>query len=318
MLLKSFTLYDSMEQKGETVLITGGLGQVGYYVYLRLRDKYQIVIIDNKSNPKVDTPEDVLFFEEDIQNLTKIENLPKLDYIIHCAAQISSEKSVLNPIQDANINILGTLNLLELARGCKLKKFIHISSAATYGDPQFTPITEDHPKNPRSPYGVSKLTAEKYVQQYSSLYDLDTTVILPFNIYSPLQNEDDPYAGVIYKFIKRIKEGKSPLIEGDGLQTRDFMHAEDVAIAIELALNSQKSKGKVFNIGTGEVVTIKRLAEILISIGNQDLQIEHVDPRIGDIKESCASIELAKEILDFHPTIKLEEGLKDLYEKIII
>ena len=318
MLLKSFTLFDSMEQKGETVLITGGLGQIGYYIYLKLRDKYQILILDNKSNSKVEPPEDVLFFEVDIQNLEQLKNLPRVDHIIHCAAQVSPEKSVSSPIQDANINILGTLNLLELARKNEVKKFIHISSAATYGDPQFLPITEDHPKNPLSPYGLSKLTAEKYVQLYSNLYNLDTTTILPFNVYSPLHKEDDPYAGVIYKFIKRIKEGKPPKIEGDGLQTRDFIHIEDLALSVELTLTTPKSKGKMFNIGSGESVSIEKLANILISIGNKELQPIHIDPRIGDIRNSCASIDLAKDILGFNPTIKLEEGLKELYEEIII
>ena len=318
MLLKSFTLYDCMKRKGQVLLLTGGLGQVGYYVYLKLRDKYQILILDNKSSSKVEPPEDVLFFEYDIQNLEMLKTLPKLDYIVHCAAQVSPEKSVKDPIYDANINILGTLNLLEIARQSELKKFIYISSAATYGNPQFLPIIEDHPKEPLSPYGVSKLVAEKYVQLYSTLYDLNTTIIRPFNIYGPLQKEDDPYAGVIFKFIKRIREGKSPKIEGDGLQTRDFIHVEDIALATELVLKSQKSEGRIFNIGTGEAVSIKHLAEILISIGKQNLQVTHVDSRIGDIRESCASIELAKEILGFSPSVKLEDGLKDLYEKVLI
>ena len=242
MLLKSFTLYDNMEQKGDTILITGGLGQIGYYIYLQLKDKYPIIILDNKSNSKVDPPKDVPFYEMDIHNFDQLKTLPRVDYIIHCAAQVSPEKSVISPIQDAYINILGTLNLLELARKNILKKFIHISSAATYGDPQFLPITEDHPKNPLSPYGLSKLTSERYVQIYSTLYDLDTTIILPFNVYSPLQREDDPYAGVITKFIKRIKEGKSPKIEGNGLQTRDFIHIKDIASSVELALRSPNSK----------------------------------------------------------------------------
>lgn len=305
-----------MAQNKKNILITGGLGQIGYHVYLRLRRKYKICILDNKSSAKVDPPEDVFFIEGDIQDYKILESLPNIKYIIHCAAQISPEKSVQNPIYDAEVNIIGTLNLLEYARKNHVTKFIHISSAATYGDPQFLPITENHPKEPLSPYGLSKLTAENYALLYSELFDLDTTVLLPFNVYSLLQKENDPYAGVIYKFIKRIKEGNPPVIEGDGLQTRDFIHVEDVVVAIELALTQSKAKGIVLNIGSGETVTINELAQHLISISGKKLQPIHTDSRKGDIRESCASIELAQKILGFNPLVKLKEGLQELYEKI--
>ncbi|MHA1816432.1 MAG: NAD-dependent epimerase/dehydratase family protein, partial [Candidatus Heimdallarchaeaceae archaeon] len=184
-----------MPKHSETVLITGGLGQVGYYTYLLLRKQYNIYILDNLSSSKVEVPEDVTFIQNDVQNKESYEDLPYVDFIVHAAAQISISQSISNPIFDAKNNILGTLQLLEYAKKAKVKRFIHIGSAATYGEPEFLPITEDHPRNPKSPYGLSKLVAEKYVQLYSQLYNLETVVLIPFNIYSPLQHADDPYAG---------------------------------------------------------------------------------------------------------------------------
>jgi UDP-glucose 4-epimerase len=303
-----------MNKGKERVLITGGLGQIGFYSYLQLKEDYQICILDNMSNAKVSPPEDALFIEGDIINEEIYGSLPKIDYVIHCAAQISPEKSVEKPIFDANINILGTLQLLEYARKKDIKKFLLLSSAATYGDPQFLPITENHPKNPISPYGISKLVSEKYTLLYADLYNLDTCVLLPFNVYSDLQKEDDPYAGVIFKFIKAIKNDKSPIIQGDGNQTRDFIHVKDVTRAIEIALK-KKGTGKTINIGSGEPISILELANLLIEISKKDLEPEFVKPREGDIRESYTSTKTAKSELNFTPTIKFEKGLKELYHQ---
>jgi len=232
---------------------------------------------------------------------------------LHCAAQIDINKSVENPFFDANVNILGTIKLLEFAKKKNVESFIYVSSAATYGQPQFLPITEDHPKNPVSPYGLSKHAAERYVLLYSQLYNLKTSVILPFNIYSSLLKEDDPYSGVINKFILKVKNNESPMIEGDGKQTRDFIHAIDVVKAIELILEKEEASGKIFNIGTGIPTTILKLSELIISISKKDLSPIFVEPRMGDIRNSYASIELAKKILGFSPSIKLEKGLKEIY-----
>ncbi|MHA2309122.1 MAG: NAD-dependent epimerase/dehydratase family protein, partial [Candidatus Heimdallarchaeaceae archaeon] len=248
-----------MSEKKETVLITGGLGQIGYYAYLQLKEKYKICILDNMLDSKVNPPADVTFIKGDIRDQETYSLLPKIDNIIHCAAQISISKSTANPILDAETNILGTLNLLEFSRKKRVDRFVFISSAATYGNPQFLPITEDHPRNPLSPYGMSKLVAEKYVGLYSDLFDLNTINLVPFNIYSPLQKEDDPYAGVIFKFIKAIKNNKSPIIEGDGNQTRDFVHIKDITTAIELALKNKQITNRTINIGSGEPTTILEL-----------------------------------------------------------
>ncbi len=305
-----------MTEDNEIVLLTGGLGQLGSYVYSRLKDKYSIVILDNESNAKIAPPLDCTYIKKDIKNKKTYSSLPDITHIIHCAAQISISKSTQNPLFDANINIMGTLNLLEYARNNDVKKFITISSAATYGEPQFLPITESHPRDPLSPYGLSKLVAERYSKMYANLYGMDICSILPFNIYSPLQKEDDPYAGVIYKFIKRLKSNLPPKIEGDGKQTRDFIHAKDVSVAIESALQINNTKGETFNIGSGKPLSILSLANLLIDISGKNLKPKHMPPRIGDIRESYSSIKKAEKTLHFVPQIPLKPGLTEMFTKI--
>ncbi|MBY9001321.1 MAG: GDP-mannose 4,6-dehydratase [Candidatus Heimdallarchaeota archaeon] len=305
-----------MSEFTETVLITGGLGQVGYYTYLQLKENYNICIIDNMSSSKSEVPEDVFFVKNDIQNKECYSNLPDIDYIIHTAAQISVSKSVANPVFDAENNIVGTLRLLDYAIKSKVKRFVHISSAATYGQPQFLPITEEHPRNPISPYGLSKLVSEKYVRLYSSLHNLDTVVIIPFNIYSPLQHADDPYAGVIYQFINAIKHGEQFTIYGDGNQTRDFTHVSDVAYAIELALKEKKAANQVINIGSGIPYSINELSNTLLNIANSKLHPLHSDARDADIDESYCSIKRAQDILGYVQTTSIENGLSEMFEKI--
>ena len=305
-----------MPKHTETVLITGGLGQLGYYTYLHLKNQYNICILDNLSSSKVEVPDDVTFIQNDIQNKASYENLPKIDFIVHAAAQISKNQSVSNPIFDAENNILGTLQLLEYAKEIEAKRFIHISSAATYGDPVSLPITEDHPRNPKSPYGLSKLVSEKYVRLYSQLYNLEIVVLIPFNIYSPLQNADDPYAGVIFKFIEAIKKGVQYTIYGDGKQTRDFIHVKDVARAIDLSLKSKSAANQIINIGSGVPYSINELSSNLLKLSKSGIQPQQSDAQEGDIYESYCSIKKAQEILGFTQSISIETGLSEILKSI--
>ncbi len=316
MLLKSFSIRVCMPKHTETVLITGGLGQVGYYTYLHLKNQYNICILDNLSSSKVEVPDDVTFIQNDIQNKASYENLPKIDFIVHTAAQISVNQSVSNPIFDAKNNILGTLQLLEYAKDAKVKRFIHISSAATYGEPVFLPITEDHPRNPKSPYGLSKLVSEKYVRLYSQLYNLETVVLIPFNIYSPLQNADDHYAGVIFKFIEAIKKGIQYTIYGDGKQTRDFIHVKDVARAIDMSLKSKSAANQIVNIGSGVPYSINELSSNLLKLSKSVIQPLQSKAREGDIYESYCSIQKAQKILGFALSIPIETGLSEILKSI--
>ncbi len=305
-----------MSSERKTILITGGLGQIGYYLYEELKSQYNLCILDNKSSSKFEPPEDVIFIEGDIIDRAVFSQLPEIEFVIHLAAQISIEKSTQSPLFDAEINVMGTLNVLEHALKQKVQKFVYISSAATFGHPEFLPITEDHPRNPLSPYGLSKSVAEKYVKLFSELYDLNTAIVIPFNLYSPIQAEDDPYAGVIYKFIKQVKHGKPPVIQGKGDQSRDFVHVKDAAKAIKLVLEDVKGDVTVFNIGSGKPTTINDLAKLIIEISGKDLIPQYTDARLGDINHSYSSIDCAKRVLNYNPVISLKEGLEELYLKL--
>lgn len=306
-----------MDEKLGTILLTGGLGQLGYFTYLKLKHQYNICIVDDLSNAKVEPPEDVQFIKKRLPDEEIFEKLPDIDFIIHLAAQISIKKSIEKPIYDANSNIYGTLDLLEYARKKDIKKFIYISSAGTFGNPQYLPIDEKHPRTPISPYGLSKLVGENYVKMYDDLYGLNTVSLIPFNFYSPLQNENDPYAGVIFKFLTAVKCDSNLTIFGDGKQTRDFIHIKDVARALELALIT-KTSSKTFNIGSGKATSIVDLANMVLQISNKNLDITFQPAIKGEIKESYCSIERAAKELDFSPRISLHDGLKDMYGKIIL
>jgi UDP-glucose 4-epimerase len=295
------------------ILITGGLGQAGSFVGERLSEHNEVTIIDNFSNSlnNIKLPSKIRIIKGDIRNQKVVNELvSKSDTIIHTAAQTSVNKSIEDPTYDADNNINGTLNLLEAARKSDIGRFIYISSAAVYGDPITLPINEEHPTNPLSPYGLSKLTGEKYAKLYHTLYGLPTVCLRPFNIFSPRQNPESPYSGVITKFIERVRNSQNPVVFGDGNQTRDFVYIEDVAAAIFNTVENKKAVGDVFNIGTGKPTRIKELAKMIIKVSNKKLEPEFAPASSGDIRESYADITKAKKMLGYQPGYTLEPGLE--------
>ena len=295
------------------ILITGGLGQVGSYIGGRLSENHDVTVLDNFSNSlnNIKLPSNVKIINEDIRNTKVVKELvSKTDTIIHAAAQISVKESIENPIYDSDNNICGTLNLLEMARKSDIERFIYFSSAAVYGKPENLPINEEHHPNPLSPYGLSKLTGEKYAMLYYSLYGLPVVCLRPFNIFSPRQNPASPYSGVITRFIEKIRNNQAPVIFGDGKQTRDFVYIEDVVETVYNVMVNRNAKGEIFNIGTGNPTRIDELAKTIIKICNIKMVPKFMNARIGDIRESYADITKARNILGYKPKYSLEKGLK--------
>lgn len=292
-----------------SILVTGGLGQIGSYISNILSYENDVTILDNFSNniKDIKISSNIKIKKGDIRDNN---DLREYDIIIHLAAQIYVDKSINDPMYDADNNINGTLNILESSRRSDIEKFIYISSAAVYGRPEYLPIDEKHPTNPISPYGLSKLTGERYSKLYHDLYGLPVTCLRFFNVYSPFQDPNNPYSGVITKFINRIKNSESPIIFGDGNQTRDFVYIDDVANVISKTIYNKRCIGKIFNIGNGMPTKIKDLAEIIISMSNKNLNIKFMPPKIGDIMESYADLTNAKEILAYKPKYALGQGLK--------
>lgn len=284
------------------ILITGVSGQIGSYVLELLAKKYEVIGVDLKQYP-FNEKYCELVITGDLRSRKFVQRVVEnVDAVIHLAAQVSVEKSWIDPAFDAENNIIATLNLLDGCVESGVKRFIYVSSAAVYGNPLYVPIDERHPTNPISPYGVSKLSGEYYTKIYGDKIHIN--IVRPFNVYSERMDPKNPYSGVIAKFIERAKRGLPPIIYGDGMQTRDFIHAEDVARAIDAVLEKGK-RGEIYNIGTGEEVSIFELAKIVRdSFRIRDEPIFE-RAREGDIKRSCADVSKLKK-LGFRPKIVLK------------
>jgi UDP-glucose 4-epimerase len=234
-----------------------------------------------------------------------------VDAVVHLAALISVPESIRDPVLTNDVNVNGTLNLLKASVDFGVKRFVYASSCAVYGNAESLPIKEDCPARPESPYGVSKLVAENYVRTYHEDFGLETVCLRYFNVYGPRQVYSD-YSGVITQFMSRLAKDLPLVVFGDGEQTRDFVHVQDVAEANMLALKNGGIAGETFNIGTGVATTVNQLANMLLEVTNKThLKIMHSKPRKGDIKHSVADISKARRKLHFNPKMSLKDGLEE-------
>ena len=231
------------------------------------------------------------------------------EVLCHLAARISVEESLTDPRAVTEVNVVGTVQMLEAARRNDAR-LIFVSSAAVYGPPTHLPISEDDPCNPTSPYGLTKVIGEQYVALYRDLYGLPAVTVRPFNVYSERTKTNDPYAGVIRRFVENARAGRPIEIHGDGGQTRDFVHVSDVVQLIGLLLEG-KAKDKVFNCGTGKATRILDLAETVRRRLNPAVRIVHGASRPGDIRQSWASIERAERV-GYRPAVTLDAWLSSL------
>jgi UDP-glucose 4-epimerase len=308
-------------------LITGGAGFVGSHLAERLVEEgSEVTIIDNLSTGKLENISEITstllgagknqitFIQADIRDtdgLGKINS--KFDAIIHLAAQVYVHKSILNPQETYDINIAGTLNILELAKKLNIKKIIFASSSAVYGNLNKNSIDETDELKPISPYGISKLKAEELLRNYSESYQITTVNLRFFNIYGPHQDANSPYSGVITNFIKKIKQNEKPIIYGKGEQTRDFIYIEDIVEGIVGSLKLQDGRNHTYNLGTGKTISINELLSLIARILVKDnLEPLYKSSRKGDILFSGASIAKIKKELDFLPKYGINEGLKKL------
>jgi UDP-glucose 4-epimerase len=295
------------------ILVTGGGGFLGMHlVDSLLEEDYTVSILDIfKESKKIQNPK-VEVFEEDITNYESVNKCLKgFDTIIHLAAKASVSESISNPELVNLVNVTGSLNLLKACKNNNIQNFIAASSASVYGKTLDNPISEHTITKPISPYGASKLSMEAYMSAFSHSFNLNTIGLRFFNIYG--MGQSSKYGGVIKKFSDQINENKDIQISGDGENTRDFIHVSDVVKSISLSIkNINKKKGAIYNIASGESISIINLAKIMIKISNKNIKIHFKGAQEGDIKDSSAKIELAKRELGFNPTVLLEEGLRDM------
>jgi nucleoside-diphosphate-sugar epimerase len=251
----------------------------------------------------------------DIRNATLVKKVAKdVDAVFHQAALVDVALSVEDPLLFNDVNVVGTLTLLNACLDSNVKRFIFASSAAVYGDSVPAEKSENMLPKPMSPYAVSKLAAEYYVRAFHELYDLGTVSLRYFNVYGPRQGFASSYSGVITVFISQLLKGQPPVIHGDGNQTRDFVHVHDVVSANMLAFQSNNVVGEVFNVASGTSMAIKDLAKILQKITRTEhLRPIFTDSRPGDVRSSLGNINKAEK-LGFHPKVQLGDGLSKLIE----
>lgn len=298
------------------ILITGGVGFIGSHVSEQLyKDGHDITIIDNLSTGKLNNISNIIhtprvrLIKQDIRLIrSPYTNLIKTapDAIIHLAAIADVQASISNPLATHDVNVNGTLNILEMCRKLSVPKFIFASSAAVYGDSNELPIKESTPPNPNTPYGLHKLIGEQYANLYSQLFNIQTICFRFFNVYGVRQNNSG-YAGLITAINKSIRSEQPFTKYGDGEQTRDFIHVTDIVEGIILSLNQQDSI--TCNLGTGKATSVNDAIIKAEQVFGKKMIILK-EPTRNEIKHSCANISMAKTKLNWQPKINFADGLK--------
>ncbi len=298
-------------------LVSGGAGFIGSNIArLLLQEGHKVVVLDNLSSGyrgNLEGLKSVEFFEGDIRDADSVAKaIAGIEVVFHLAASVGNTRSIEHPIIDSDINIMGTLQILEAARRVGVRKVVFSSSAGIFGELKTLPICEDHPVEPDSPYGASKLGAEKLCLAYAKLFPLECACLRYFNVYG-LNQRYDAYGNVIPIFAHRMIRGEAVVIFGDGEQTRDFINVKDVALANYQAAMAEGVSG-AFNIGSCSRITINRLAELMFAVSGIRPEIRHGPPRSGDVRHSLADISAARQAFGFQPQVGLEEGLTEYME----
>jgi len=297
------------------VVVTGGAGFIGsHIVEYWSKQNADVFVLDNLRSgfeKNLIGFENVTFVKGSITDRdTVFSVLENTDYVHHLAAMISVPESVENPFECVSINVNGLLNILEASAKHKIKKIVHSSSAAVYGDNPVFPKTISMKPEPKSPYGITKLDGEYYLQSYLENFGLQTISLRYFNVFGPRQDPKSQYAAAIPIFVNNALQNKGIIIYGDGEQTRDFIFVKDVVAANVLAATAENVNG-TFNVACGSAISINQLVQLVLELTKSESKILYEKERAGDIKHSLASIEGTKLKLNFQPKHDLHEGLEE-------
>lgn len=309
-------------KKISKAVVTGGAGFIGSHIVDELLNRgIETFVIDNLTtgtmeNLKQHKKNNLLHvFLGDAKNIERfLLDIDGIDVVFHQSAIISVPRSIREPwiVHEANVNT--TLKIMDFCVSRNIKKFVFASTAAVYGKLKNQKASEDFVCWPASPYGSSKLAVEDYLKTYNQAYDFESVILRYFNVYGPRQQIND-YSGVITIFINQLLRKESPTIFGDGLQVRDFIHVKDIVQANMLAMENENASGKIFNVATGNSLSVLELLMILKQITkNEDLEHKFGPTREGDVKFGLAETEKINKILGFSPTISSTEGLKQVVE----
>jgi UDP-glucose 4-epimerase len=295
-------------------LVTGGAGFIGSNVAQLVQEETgaRVVVLDDLSSGFRSNLEGlpVELLEGDVCDAAAVRRaIEGCDTVFHMAASVGNKRSIDHPIRDSEINVLGTLRVLEAARRAGVTKVVYSSSAGIFGELKTLPIREDHPLDPDTPYGASKLAGEKLCLAYAKLYPIECVCLRYFNVYGVNQRYD-AYGNVFPIFAHRVLNGEPITIFGDGEQTRDFVCVRDVAQANLRAARAKGLSG-AFNIASGTRITINRLADLVGQASGVPTVVRHGPPRAGDVRHSLADISAAQRAFEYMPTVDLEDGLRE-------
>jgi UDP-glucose 4-epimerase len=301
------------------VLVTGGAGFIGSHVVdTLLENNFEVVVVDDlTTGHEYNLNPAAAFYKVDIRSpqLTEIFDKERPDFVDHHAAQMDVRKSVLDPLYDADVNVRGSINLIECARQFDVKHFVYISTGgAVYGEPVYVPCDEDHPINPICPYGASKHTVEHYLYMYHLNYGLNYTVLRYPNVYGPRQ---DPHgeAGIVAIFTGKMLKGEQCVINGDGENTRDYVYVGDCARGNLLALTVEHKSG-IYNLGSGIPTSVNQIYQTLKNITDYQLPEMHGPAKLGETRYIYLKADKAQRELGWHPTWSLEKGLQHTVESL--
>ncbi len=303
------------ESNHYTYLVTGGAGFIGsHLVDALLAGGHDVHVVDNFLTGKREnlahvmdriTLHEISITDED----ALAEAMQGVDYVFHMAALASVPRSVKDPLANNDNNVTGTLNVLITARDAGVKRVVYAGSSSAYGGVDGDFAVETMTPHPMSPYAVAKLAAEYYCQSFTQVYGLETVTTRYFNVFGPRQDPTSAYAAVIPKFMTRMLAGQPPVVEGDGLQSRDFTYIANVVHGNLLACHTPGVAGEVFNIAVGGNINLLDMIAVLNDQLGTDIEPEFTDPRVGDVRHSRAGIDKARELLKYEPVVSFEDGL---------
>jgi nucleoside-diphosphate-sugar epimerase len=297
-------------------LVTGGAGFIGsHLVEELLRRGQKVRVLDNFSTGKRENlhglMDQIELIEGDIRSYHIVrEAVQGIDFVLHQGALPSVPRSINDPITTNEVNVGGTLNVLDASKDAGVKRVVYASSSSVYGPDPELPVREDMTPQPVSPYAVAKLTGEKYCHVFSRVYGLETVALRYFNIFGPRQDPNTQYSAFIPKFVVGIMNGQSLTIDGDGEQAKDFTYVSNVVEANLLALEAEGVSGEVFNVGCGQSTSVNEVVGHIRQISNSQGEISYGPSRTGDVPRSMADISKAREKLGYKPQVLLREGLE--------
>lgn len=314
---------------GKKILVTGGAGFIGSHLCdgLLKRGAEKVVCIDNFFLGKMENLEFALkydnfvLYKDDARNFGVLQAIMEREEIevVFNMATIALNYSFFNPFDAYMVNVEIANTLLQLLKVGAYKTLIHTSSSEAYGTAQYSPMDENHPTNPTTPYAAGKAAADLMVHSFYKILDLDISIVRPFNNYGPRQNAEGSLAAIIPATAKRIYDGGKPIVEGDGEQTRDFIFVEDTVEGLILAYEKEESRGQIINLGSGKDISINELLKGICAYMNYSGEWEYRPERKSDVRNLCADSKKAKEILNFEAKVAFQEGIKktlDWYMKV--